>query len=339
MIDVNRNPGNLTPIVERAHSDPSAAEQHFRFPPTPASAISPTNMDSQIPNTSQRGHRLSLQVPQSLGNPVRLVTPTVLVNGQENDVSTTNQRAGPLYDQPTEQSHHQHHQPTSSPAQPANNSQTSPQPQPQATPSAPPLPTIPPESLKRALVAELIRAPLTGRRKRLSGTEAKALATSILLPLSAAPASGVNTMSESVLAIAISSCLGLTSAVGLGAGGPTGGVRRVECVRFRVGGDGYESPIDEEDDEEAQGTVRESFDVFFNVNFGGLVGEWVVKGVGVEGGSADAEAGAGEREEELGQMPGTAAGWKARFEAVQRRLWEKEEEARVLRERVLEAVL
>lgn len=285
-------------------------------------------------------------MPQCVGNPVRLVTPTVLVNGQENDASiNTNIRAGPLYDQSPEQPHRQHQHPTSSPAQFANPSPQT-QTQPQTAPPTPTLPIIPHESLKRALVAELIRAPLTGRRKRLSGTEAKALASAILLPLStpsSSSATNVKTISESVLAIAISSCLGLTAAVGLGAGGPTGGVRRVECVRFRVGGDGYESPIDEEDEVEGmvegQGTVRESFDVFFNVSFGGLVGEWAVKGVGVEGGSGEVEGGSGQRGETETQMPNTAAGWKARYLDVQRKLWEREEEARVLKERVLEAVL
>ncbi|KAL5402773.1 hypothetical protein PMIN04_012937 [Paraphaeosphaeria minitans] len=352
-IDVNRNLGNLTPIVERAHSDPPAAEHHFRFPPTPASAVSPTNMDAQIPNTSQRGHRLSLQVPPSLGNPVRLVTPTVLVNGQENDASTSsNQRAGPLYDQPPDQAQHQHQHQHLQTSSPAKFSTTSPQAQaqaqavpPEATTPSSSLPTLAPDALKRALAASLIRAPLIGRRKRLSGTEAKALASAILSPLtppspSSSSPSSPKTMSQPVLAIAIASCLGLASAVGLGVGGPAGGVKRVECVRFRVGADGYESPVSS-DFSEAEGgadaaALRESFDVFFGVSFGpGLVGEWVVKGVGVggEGGKEELEG------QGHGQTPGTAAGWKSRFEAVQRKLVEKEEEARVLRERVLEAVL
>ncbi|PVH98449.1 hypothetical protein DM02DRAFT_531112, partial [Periconia macrospinosa] len=91
-IEMNRASGNLTPIVERAQSDPPVdpsqhqqqqqQQQHFRFPPTPASAVSPTNIDAQLQNSSssQRPHRLSLQVPKNVGNPVHLVTPTVLVN-------------------------------------------------------------------------------------------------------------------------------------------------------------------------------------------------------------------------------------------------------------------
>ncbi|KAF2688980.1 hypothetical protein K458DRAFT_414647 [Lentithecium fluviatile CBS 122367] len=359
-IDVNRNPGNLTPIVERASSDPPAAEQHFRFPPTPASAISPTTIESQLQNAAQRPHRLSLQVPQNVGNPVRLVTPTVLVTEEQDAtpstglapsaISVDSGRTSPgryfqnLHEQQQQQQqqqqqHQQQHQQQ--------------QQQPQSSPAsiqtpAQPLPLLPPDSINRALVAELIRAPLSGRRKRLRSTEAKSLASAILSPLFAKPpspsTSPAKVMSDQLLIIAISSCLGLTSAVGLGVGGPTGGVRRIECVRFRVGGDGYESPVDEEDEdgenEVEGGMVRESFDVFFGVGFGGLVGEWTVKGLSVGDGGVGTEAveKSGEVEGKDGQV-GTAAGWKAKFLEAQRRLCEREEEGRALRERILEVVL
>lgn len=351
-IDVNRH-GNLTPIVERAQSDPPAAEQHFRFPPTPSSAVSPTSLESHIPGASQRPHRLSLQVPQNVGNPVRLVTPTVLVNGEENatpktsmPLNTGHRSPGSSFSQPAEQA--QQHQPTSSPTQMPN---AAPQPSSQthaqaATSIA--IPSLPQEALKRALVAELIRAPLSGRRKRLSGTEAKNLASSVLSSLSAKPSHTTSTpikvMSDQILGIAISSCLGLTSAVGLGSGGPVGGVRRVECTRFRIGRDGYESPIDEgEDDDQAvptEDTVRETFDVFFGVGFGGLTGDWAAKGlVATRVKEQGMRRGVEEVLQKQDQVPTTAAGWKAKFIESQRRLSEKEEEARILREKVLEAVL
>lgn len=350
-IDMNRNPGNLTPIVERAQSDPPIAEQHFRFPPTPASAVSPTTIDSHIPSTSQRPHRLSLQVPQNVGNPVRLVTPTVLVNGEQNDSSNNSipsnpgyQSPGALFNQPTEQP-----QPQSTLGQVTTASQNSPRTPAQATTVHESMPILPPEALKRALVAELIRAPLSGRRKRLSGTEAKDLASSILSPLTAKPTSGISTstkvMNDQLLGIAISSCLGLTSAVGLGSGGPAGGVRRVECARFRVGGDGYESPIDDEDEDDnqtlaAKSTVRETFDVFFHVSFGGLNGEWAAKGLAATGeGEQEMGVGAGGSLQRPESTPTTAAGWKAKFLETQKKLLEKEEEAKVLKDKILEAVL
>jgi hypothetical protein len=160
-------------------------------------------------------------------------------------------------------------------------------------------------------------------------------------------------MSDQALGIAISSCLGLTSAVGMGIGGPTGGVRRVECIRFRIGGDGYESPIDddEEDGDAADnlhsgsgsgGSIKETFDVFFAVNFGGLSGEWVAKGLETTADEAGEEATrrvtSGELENgETSQM--TPAAWKSKFLDAQRRLWESQEEVKSLKDRILEAVL
>lgn len=359
-IDMNRNPGNLTPIVERAQSDPPVPEQHFRFPPTPASAVSPTTIETSMQNNSQKPHRLSLQVPQNVGNPVRLVTPTVLVNGEQDptpisglapsamSADTRRDSPGTLFEGSpgnTEQT------PQSAPAQaqPPPHSQPSPRSQNQVSTLDAALPQIPPEALNRALAAELIRAPLSGRRKRLRGTEAKNLASAILQPLYAKPTTGPSSpakvMSDQILSIAISSCLGLSSAVGLGLGGPNGGVRRVECVRFRVGGDGYESPIDDDDEDvdglNDTGSIRESFDVHFAVSFGGLSGEWSIKGLSptASDSEADRRAGATEEAERQDLIHNTAAGWKTKFLEAQRRLWESQEGAKLLREKVLEAVL
>ncbi|KAF1938852.1 hypothetical protein EJ02DRAFT_457527 [Clathrospora elynae] len=355
---IDRNPRNLAPIVERAHSDPPAPESAFRFPPTPASAISPSKMEGSLMGIPQK-QRLSLQVPQNVGNPVeRLVTPTLLVNGEENESPGIGLAPSPMsaatqaspahtYEQrsrPTHQTYHGALTPSETPAQhrppPPSRSQT----EPELSLSAS-LPSIPPETLNRALAAELIRAPLTGRRKRLRSNEAKTLASAILQPLYAKPPSGpaspAKVMNDQTLGISISSCLGLTSAVGIGLGGPTGGVRRVECIRFRVGGDGYESPIDE-DDEDADnlhegGSVKETFDVFFAVAFGGLSGEWVAKGLEVGG---DSSEGLGEMEREGGQGTDiTPQVWKGKFLDAQRRLWEVQEEVKSLKDRILEAVL
>lgn len=357
-IDVNRNPGSLTPIVERAHSDPPAAEQHFRFPPTPASAVSPTTIETQLQSGSQRGHRLSLQVPPNVGNPVRLVTPTVLVNGEQNNspsavlgpsalhADSSHTSPGTVFasDQTPQQQNTAGSSQTPSQAQASTRDAT------QQPTSALSLPSLPSEALNRALVAELIRAPLTGRRKRLRGIEAKNLAASILQPLlakpTAAPASPAKIMDDQLLRVAVSSCLGLTGAVGLGTGGPNGGVKRVECVRFRVGGDGYESPIDDED-EDTEGlndaeSIRETFDVFFGISFGGLTGEWTAKGLqaaSVDDGAASSKSLGAQGFERQEPTPNTAAGWKAKFQDTQRKLWESQEEAKSLKEKILEAVL
>lgn len=167
-------------------------------------------------------------------------------------------------------------------------------------------------------------------------------------------------MSDQTLGIAISSCLGLTSAVGIGIGGPTGGVRRVECIRFRIGGDGYESPIDEDEDDgdatavdnlhsrpgNSGSRIKETFDVFFAVNFGGLTGEWVAKGLEIRNENTEDASGdrRGDGEAALdrdgaGPSQMTPAAWKSKFLDMQRRLWEREEEVKSLKDRILEAVL
>jgi hypothetical protein len=354
LIDLNRGAGNLTPIVERAHSDPPAIEHTFRFPPTPASAISPSTLESSLPGAPQK-QRLSLQVPQIIGNPVRLVTPTVLVNGEEGPSPSTTYATSVMVESPANTfdhregpTHHTYHgtiTPSETPAQSQHPAPVSQIPVPAQSSS---LPSVALDSLNRALAAELIRAPLTGRRKRLRGTEAKHLATSILQPLYAKPSSGstapAKVMSDQVLGIAISSCLGLTSTVGIGAGGPTGGVRRVECIRFRIGGDGYESPIDDEDDDadnmQESGVIKETFDVSFAVSFGGLTGEWLAKGLTATDHVEDeANAASAKMALELDRQDTPPAAWKAKFQEAQRKLWETQEEVKSLKDKILEAVL
>lgn len=178
------------------------------------------------------------------------------------------------------------------------------------------------------------------------------MASAILQPLYAKPTAGsispAKAMTDQVLGIAISSCLGLANAVGIGTGGPAGGVRRVECIRFRVGGDGYESPIDE-DDEEADNvhdgdTVKETFDVSFAVSFGGLTGEWIAKGLMAVAEEIDDDAstinGRGssdaERTDADQNLPGA---WRTKFFEARRKLWESQEEVQSLKDKILEAVL
>lgn len=146
-----------------------------------------------------------------------------------------------------------------------------------------------------------------------------------------------------MLSIIISSCLGLSSTVGL-SGGPTGGVKRVECSRFRVGGDGYESLMDEnEDGEDARGgdgdgQVKESFNVVFEIVFGGLEGVWVAKDLSLAGAvDAEGEDDAGARDG--GDEEGHGEDWKKKFLELQKRLLDSQERERNLREKVLEAVL
>lgn len=363
-IDVKRNAGNLTPIVERAQSDPPAADHHFRLPPTPASAVTPDSNRSIIPAVTipQKPHRLSLQVPPNVGNPVRLVAPTVLVTGEQdviqNPTPVTGLASSAIHsERPPHGSFFDGHdhftqqtpQTASTPSYTPSQGHPSPHTRlPASTMGAAssPIPQVSVDTLNRALAAELIRAQLKGRKKRLRGTEAKNLASAILQPLYATsnsgPSASAKNVNDHMLGIIISGCLGLGSAVGLGAGGPNGSVRRLECVRFRVGGDGYEDPIDD-DEEDADtmndgSTIRESFNVTFNVSFGPMTGEWDIKGLSPI--STDLEDDEAKRTEtEAQETPDTVAGWKAKFLDTQRKLWASQEGEKLLREKILEAVL
>ncbi|CAI6329148.1 unnamed protein product [Periconia digitata] len=453
-IEMNRTTGTLTPIVERAQSDPPVdqqqQQQHFRFPPTPASAVSPTTIDSQLQQSAQRPHRLSLQVPKNVGNPVHLVTPTVLVTGEEDHTPSTAMTSSTALstdspflrheqslrrNQQTPQSRSHTSAPSPYHASPSSSSVAATTTQTHPT-SAPPqsssqktsiatsnqtsLPSLPPESLNRALVAEIIRAPLSGRRKRLRGHEAKNLAAAILHPVLSSPSPNTNTRPQPhpLLALTLASCLGLASGISnnnnnnapgtgngnsngslaslLGPHAPKGGIRKIECVRFRVGRDGYESPLDEDDSDDdgpatneaardadiaseahnsnkhsssttrrgAGSRIRESFDIFFSVAFGGastsatmgsgLTGEWVVRGLSrlpVPSPSSGATTVAQRhvRDDDDGDLEFEGDGddgddddaevWKARFLEARRRLREKSDEVRAVRDRVLDAAL
>jgi len=118
-------------------------------------------------------------------------------------------------------------------------------------------------------------------------------------------------------------------------------------MRYYINGDGYDSPVDEEDvddglDGSSLGRIRETFDVYLTVSFGGLSGEWSVKGlsaVSVEGsGSSEAGAAADARSTQ-DAVPDTIHGWKSKFLDAQRKMLESQEEVKGLKERILEAVL
>jgi len=150
-IDLSRNQ-LVTPTEENrthhsAQSSSLTPNSPFRVPayPTPISAT------AKVPG---RPERLSLQVPQHVGNPVRLVTPTVTLNGESDQ---------------------RFRRPDASNVLGSAFSRTS------AT--SPFTPSISNDDMKRALAADLLKADVTGRAKALRGTEAKDLAESLLATL------------------------------------------------------------------------------------------------------------------------------------------------------------
>jgi hypothetical protein len=119
-----------------------------------------------------------------------------------------------------------------------------------------------------------------------------------------------------------------------------GAVKKISVRRFRVGGDGYDSPIDDEEDEEAEegGNIKETFDVEWELALGGLSGKFQIKGLTVP----ESPGGLDDKDENIDNSASTddsAAGWRQRFLAIEKKLKARDDEVRDLKDRVLEAVL
>jgi hypothetical protein len=371
-IDINRNTPGLTPVDQTpstAHTEPGT--HSFRYPPTPASAISmPTpasavsmaSQQSSLSNPQTRPERLQLQVPQHVGGPVHLVTPTVLVNGETDGnaaaasqrpsaPSVSSARSTPNFFEEEGSEHDHRFTVPKAPSQTSVRQRSPAKAQPQNTSPVPVLsfPRITQESLKRALAADLLRANISGR-KRLRGVDAKNLADSILKrlgrqqssqqPLTPKTASDMDQMQLFSLA----TLLGLSSAVGLhGANDTVMSAKKIVARRFRTNGDGYDSPIDDEEDADGEvdgdtdtdeRVIKESLDISWTVMLGGLtadcgVKDIVLEDVSGEGNETPADAASGED---------TREAWKRKWEEVCERLRKQEDENRKLKEKVLDVL-
>jgi hypothetical protein len=381
-IDLSRN--HITTSNDPNATTPTPSESpgpQFRVPqqPTPISASSPHQRP--LPTAPQtRPERLQLQVPQHVGNPVvRLVTPTLLVNGQMNDqpapqsalsqsmttpglstASTARTTASSFFGPPTEGTnvtdmddhsdgpspsfHHMgtpktlptHHMIRTSGMQSMQSGAF----------SASPFFSF--EDLKRALVADLLRAEIEGRAKRLRGTEAKVLAEALLSRLRSQQHSAVSDpggtsglQSEDIFRLTCASWLGLNIQLGLSSAGvqSTGAGKKITVRRFRVGGDGYDSPMDDDDAVDVGDEIKETFDVEWSLAMGDCAGRFSLKDLSLgphrdawDEDGPDTSTGA-----EIGG--GSEKGWKERFLDSERRVREQGEEIRRLRDKVLDAIL
>ncbi|KAI9657120.1 MAG: hypothetical protein M1821_003286 [Bathelium mastoideum] len=162
------------------------------------------------------------------------------------------------------------------------------------------IPPIGSEELKRALAADLLRADITGR-SRLKGTEAKSLAEALLIKLQPTtsvaddPDAATSTSAEDVHKLTAALWLGLSGPLGLDRrAAPLGGQKKIIVRRSRMGEDGYEVPLD--DDDPSTVGVTEAFDISWSLLLGGLAAEFAVKGltlVSDEGGGMGKGGGAG----------------------------------------------
>lgn len=341
---IPRSTPDPPPSRERAQSESGMEQptQHFRLPPNsfPASAIATVPPQSFPVPPSRRG-RLSLQVPQHVGGPVHLVTPTLLVNGESDP-------AGPLALAPSVFSSSSRRSSSHVPEDSdAGGSDTFPIPQARQAQSGQhsqsEVRRPDREDVKRALTADLLRARITGR-KRLRGAEAKALADALLRRMKPeGGSSSQDEMSKDVFPSVSANWLGL-SLTGNGCSAPNGGsAKEIVVQRFRVGKDGYDSPIyDDEEESETPAVVKETFDISWSATLGGVMGKFQIQGLiiskedGETSGDIQAE---GEVVNGNNGASDESVDWKKKFMSLQDMLREKDQEVQSLRDRVLDAVL
>lgn len=396
-IDLSRNHISTVNARPSGSPTPGATESpkpQFLTPqqPTPISATTPLSLAVLNSRPTQplltRPERLQVRVPENRGGPVSLITPTLLVNGRLNEspltqehqlasgslqtpalstastartmtstssfFSTGNESAvTDIDDHYDERGGHHFLPPKTIPIMDRVKTSLGAK-------------VLTNEDVKRALAAELLRAEISGRKKRIRGQEAKDLAQVMLerslttypndpegRSIHGSPISSDHTNHLRVVA----AWLGLTSSLGLQSplvpSPQTGGNKRITIRRFKVNDDGYDSPIDDDSDDPmgrstpSEGYVRESFDVEWSASLGGIVGAFSVKGLsllnsrssesrGRDGEEDDTAAGSGATE-----IDARSGGdfWKERFLLSEKRLRELDDENRALRDKVLDAVL
>lgn len=225
--------------------------------PNSGQPMQPPPLASQPLLPPQPRQRLSLQVPQSVGGPVRLATPTVLVNGETNGSSSESAAPTPITAEP-EQLH-----------QDPDNVQALPR----------PIPGFAYEALKRILTSDLLRAELSGRKHRLSGSESRRLADSILSRLKV-PVEDTEDSRDDIARLTAASWLGLGGLLNVPLGVAASQGKKIAVTRFRTDNEGYEEVVSATD--ESTDGVKEIFDISWLTSLSGLSGTFEMKGLALE---------------------------------------------------------
>lgn len=251
--------------------DPGAERQGQTnsAPAGPIMSESPVSLDgasqSQMPPPAQgkpKG-RLSLQVPNLPGGPVRLATPpAVFINGdpKSNDTDTRSDTHTP-------------------------------EPMLAAT-SRPPkqrvigsmqitdreMPGFAFEALKRVLTSDLLRAELIGRRQRLTGDEAKRLADSVLERLNV-PRADTSGSRDDITRLTAASWLGLGDQLNVPLGPAVGQTKRITVTRFRTDSEGYEEIVSANAECHPEDDINEVFDLTWTVTLSGCSGSFDMRGL------------------------------------------------------------
>ncbi len=231
-------------------------------------ASSPMNMRPPAimrnSDPSMRPTRLSLQVPQHTGGPVRLATPPpprVVVSGEH----TTTESDGRSISYTPESM-------GAPPRRPLNPSDT------QRVELE--IPGFAFEALKRVLASDLLRATLTGRQQRLTGEEAKRLADAMLERLRV-PRADSHDLAHNIARLTAASWLGVGEQLNVPLGPAVGQTKRINITRFRTDAEGYEEIVPT--DHEWPGEVREVFDIAWNVSQGMCNGKFEINGLSLSG--------------------------------------------------------
>ncbi|KAK5690686.1 hypothetical protein LTR17_025880 [Elasticomyces elasticus] len=239
--------------------------------PDPTQAIQTAAQTAQVrpqPLTRQseasgRPGRLSLQVPQHTGGPVRLATPPpmVLLNGEANDSEGQSSTYTPSIEQSTQSLSDR------APKQRVVGNM-------QFTERE--APGFAYEVLKRVLTNDLLRATLEGRQQRLGGDEAKRLADAVLQRMGI-PKEDTNDMRDDIARLTAASWLGLGEQLNVPLGPATSQGKRISVTRFRMDVEGYEEIVSAQ--EVASEDIREVFDLSWTVSMANCSGQFELKGL------------------------------------------------------------
>jgi hypothetical protein len=242
------------------------------FPSNPRTGTSPAPQDmmaeESVPPdmpppqsaTSNRPHRLSLQVPQHTGGPIRLATPpppTVIVSG-DTVPSPSDDRSISHTPDPTPMSithQHQreaHHMPA---------------------PEFQQVPGLTFETLKRALTTNLLRAELIDRNTRLTSSTAKRLADAVLERLSVRRTASTHPARDNVALLTAASWLGLGDQLNIPLGPAIGQAKKINLTRFRTDAEGYEEIVSADLDQPGE-QLRELYDLYWTSSQGTCTGSF-----------------------------------------------------------------
>ncbi|KAM0713498.1 hypothetical protein Q7P37_010460 [Cladosporium fusiforme] len=234
--------------------------------PQDGTSIAPdaTPPDMPLPQSasSSRPGRLSLQVPQHTGGPVRLATPPpprVVVSGEANVSESDDRSVNHTPDTGLRAA--AHGMAALSNTQPIENI---------------PIPSLTFETLKRALTTNLLRAELMGRKARLTGDRAKRLADAVLDRLSIRQTPSPDQGRDTVALLTAASWLGLGDQLHIPLGPAIGHAKKINLTLFRADSEGYEEIVSGENSWPDGEQLREVYDLFWTSTQGSCTGSFAL---------------------------------------------------------------